>query len=97
MKQCLFCLMLLAVVALSYIGTPVAVAQVPPGVVVDSIAPANDWTNDWIPRHHSYTADPKTGRLAFVTGTGTGTMPGGHCGTVVPGVVGVPGLYVSGR
>jgi hypothetical protein len=76
MKQCLFCLMLLAVVALSYIGTPVAVAQVPPGVVVDSIAPANDWTNDWIPRHHSYTADPKTGRLAFVTGTaGSGGNP----------------------
>jgi hypothetical protein len=78
MKRTLYGLTLFAVAlaAILAMSTAPAVAQVPPGVVVDSIAPASDWTNIFPPRPHHFVADPKTGRLAFVTGTtGSGGSP----------------------
>ena len=72
MKRTLYGLILLAttLVAIFALTTGSAVAQVPPGVVVDSIAAANDWTNVFPFRSHHVVGDPKTGRMTLISGTG---------------------------
>ena len=57
-------------------GQQAAFAQIPPGVTVDSIAPANDFTNEFPMRAHNIVANPATGQIAFVSGTaGAGANP----------------------
>ena len=74
MKQTLFGLTFLAVVfiTLAAITTQPAAAQVPPGVVIDSIAAAINWQVIFPYRAHHLVADPRTGKMAFVTGTAAG-------------------------
>lgn len=73
MKRTLFGLILLAVALLAFFATATyqAAAQVPAGVVVDSIGPANSFLNIFPLRSHSVVADPKTGKYAFVPGSGS--------------------------
>jgi len=78
MKKTIFLTILLVtvVMVMFIVWKHTASAQVPPGVKVDSIAPATDWTNVFPMRAHSYVADPKTGKLAFIAGrAGTGGNP----------------------
>ncbi len=78
MKRSLWFLVLFAaLVALVFSpGQRSAYAQVPPGVTVDSIAPANDFTNEFPMRAHNIVAKPSTGQIAFASGTaGTGANP----------------------
>ncbi len=72
MKRILIGLTLSAVVLLAVSSVTIhsAFAQVPPGVVVDSIAPATEWLIQYPYRAHHMIADPKSGRMAFVSGTG---------------------------
>ena len=74
MKRTLYGLILLTAVlmAISAIGVQPAAAQVPPGVVVDSIASAINWQVVFPFRAHHMVADPKTGKMAFVSGTAAG-------------------------
>jgi hypothetical protein len=74
MKRTLYGLILLAAVlmAISAIGVQPAVAQVPPGVVVDSIADAINWQVVFPFRSHHVVADPMTQRMAFISGTAAG-------------------------
>src|SRR5512133_619634 len=71
MKHFFFGLAVFAVVLLAMcsVATQSVLAQVPPGVVVDSIAPAHDWLVQYPFRAHHMIADRKSGRMAFVTGT----------------------------
>lgn len=55
---------------------PTAMAQVPSGVMVDSIGPATSWRNETPFRSHHLVADPKTGKMVFITGQASGNNNG---------------------
>jgi len=68
-KKYITFMVLLTALLLAAIGIqPEAMAQVPSGVMVDSIGAAVSWRNESPFRSHHFLQDPKTGKMVFVGG-----------------------------